>query len=275
VGLLTADITPIGVVLTGDSQAVELGESSVTVQRTQGAPQSRPCLVAHGGTDFAAALGFVGTETIGNSPTNQWLQRFCASRIHLNMDEFCRALTDELTSLWHEHSYETCLWIFICGASAGEPIFRAVRNCGPDMDGNLLYTRIKPDFVWHNDLANHVSTYGRPGETLPHVLAHTMALYRNGVLLPAVGLLDGFRQLTEALLNGGFRGFAPVGSLDAYADIVRMRSEFVKRMFDPAKGIYQEAKPIGGTIYVYRVELDGAIYEHKPKAKPVRLLPAR
>ena len=140
------------------------------------------------------------------------------------------------------------------------------------MDSNLLYTQIGPEFVCHNDLANHLTTYGKPGETLLQLLMRAMALLRNGVLLPAVGLLDGFDKLTQGLMVGGYEGFSPVGTLDAYADIVRMRSEFVKRMFDPYKGVYQsEPKPIGGTIYVYRVELDGSIFEQKPKAKPVKL----
>lgn len=271
-GLLTADVTPIGVVLAGDSQPVELRESSFTVRPTR-QQQSRPCLVAHQGSDFAAAVGFVGTERIGESPTRDWLQRFCNAWTDLGIEDFSETLTTELTSRWHEHGYDTCLWVFVCGASAGEPIFRAVRNCGPTMDRNLLYTDIGPTFVWHNDLANHHDTYGRNGESLLATLMHSMALLRNGVLLPAVGVLDGFDKLTQGLMAGGYEGFAPVGTLDAYADIVRMRSEFVKRMFDPVKGVYQaEPKPIGGTIYVYRVELDGAAYDQLPKAKPKKLL---
>ena len=73
-------------------------------------------------------------------------------------------------------------------------------------------------------------------------------------------------------MSGGYAGFAPVSSLDAYADIVRMRSEFVKRVFDPVKGVYHSSpKPIGGTVYVFRVELDGSIYDHKAKTAPVML----
>lgn len=257
--------------LTGDSQPVELRESAFTV--LSAGQERRPCLVSHQGTDFAASVGFVGTEKIGLTDTRAWLQNFCATQTDLNVDAFCEALTTELTSLWNKHGYDTCLWIFIGGVSEGEPIFRAVRNCGPDMDADLLYTRVGADFVHHNDLANHLAAYGQPGETLMELLMRSMAFYRNGVLLPAVGLLDGFYNLTQSLVAGGYPGFAPVSTLESYADIVRMRGEFVKRMFDPSKGIYQsKPKPIGGTIYLYRVELDGSIYDHRSKDKPVQLM---
>jgi len=43
-----------------------------------------------------------------------------------------------------------------------------------------------------------------------------------------------------------------------------MRQEFIKRMFEPAKGIYsgEGRPPIGGKIYVRSVDLQGTIHEH-------------
>jgi hypothetical protein len=272
-GLLTADVTPIGVVTTGDSQPVELRESSYTVPvATQG---NRPCLVAHKGADFAAALGFVGTERIGASPTYQWLERYSKANHGLTLVEFGESLAAELSVLWGKHSYDTCLWIFISGSSGGEPVFRAIRNCGPDMDQALLYTQIGPDFVCIDDLANHVAQYRSPGESPLQTLTQHMALYRNGVLLPAVAALDSFQALMQGLLSGGFQGFAPMSALSGYASVVKMRGEFVKRLFDANKGIYRaNRRPIAGKLYVMRVELDGSIYDHAPKSsrQAVRLL---
>jgi hypothetical protein len=46
-----------------------------------------------------------------------------------------------------------------------------------------------------------------------------------------------------------------------------MRAEFVKRLFDRTKGVYRgDLPPIAGTVYVWRVELDGAIYDHTAKS---------
>jgi hypothetical protein len=46
-----------------------------------------------------------------------------------------------------------------------------------------------------------------------------------------------------------------------------MRAEFVKRLFDKTKGVYRgQDPPVTGTVYVWRVELDGAIYDHTGKS---------
>ena len=270
-GLLTADVTPIGVVLTGDSQPVELRESSYTVVPVAG-QRRRPCLVAHAGPGFSVALGFVGTEWVGGAGTHSWLERFSAANRALGLDDFCGALSEALTDEWTRHSHDTCLWVFISGASEGRPVFRAVRNCGPDMDERLLYTEIGPSFCWHDDLANHIEMYGQPGESDIQTLWHHMANYRNGVLLPAVEITDRFQRLLEALFTGGSDGFAAVGTLDAYASIVKMRAEFVKRLFDSEKGICTaEERPIDGAVYVWSVGLDGEIRNHTGK-KPEQVV---
>jgi hypothetical protein len=256
-GILTADVTPLGVVMTGDSQPVELRESSYSVLPPAGQRQ-RQCLVAGGGSDFKAALGFVGTEWIGEQTTFVWLREFVSANPNLSLDDFCTSLAAALTDEWTQNSYETVLWIFVCGASGEVPVFRAIRNCGDIMDENLLYTEVGPTFKWVDDLANHIEQHGP--------LTQASALYRNGVLLPAAGIHDRFSKMLEQLVAGGFRGFEPVSSLGAYAAIVKMRAEFVKRMFDQEKGVYKaEDRPIGGVVFVWRVELDGSIYNHTGK----------
>lgn len=263
--------------VTGDSQPVELRESALTIlPYPAGSRHSRPCMVAHRGDGFSAALSFVGSERIGSALTREWLERFSRGHASLDLDAFCNALVAALTTEWRSHGYDSCLWVFISGASAGEPIFRAVRNCGPDQHPiSWLYTNVTQEFVWHDDLANHVAEYGKPSESRLQVLAHTMALYRNGVLRPANVMLNDFQGLMQEILSGGYPGFAPVGTLAAYASIVKMRGEFIKRIFQHDKGVYQSKdKPISGTLYVWRIELDGSIYDHSAKSasQAVKLL---
>ena len=194
VGILTADVTPLGVVITGDSQAVELRESNYRVLSTTGQRQ-RQCLVACEGSDFKAALGFVGTESIDERSTLIWLREFVSANRNLSLDDFCTSLAAALTDEWTRNRYETVLWIFVCGAAGGLPVFRAIRNCGDVMDENLLYTEAGATFKSVDDLANHIEMYGHPGETTLETLGHHGALYRNGVLLPAVAIVDGFRGI--------------------------------------------------------------------------------
>jgi hypothetical protein len=215
-----------------------------------------------------AAVGFVGTEEIAGQRTLDWLRAFFAENPELGLTTFCDQIAEALSAEWARSEYETVLWLFICGATAeGQPIFRAIRNCGPDMDDNLLYTKVGRSFVWHDDLANHLSTYGQPGETNLETLTRALALYRNGVLLPAVAVLDGFPEILGRLFAGGFPGFAPVTTLADYAAVVKMRAEFVKRLFDKTKGVYRGGvPPVAGTVYVWRIELNGKIYDHTAKS---------
>lgn len=75
--------------------------------------------------------------------------------------------------------------------------------------------------------------------------------FRNGALLPAAMLFDSFTRLMEDVYRGGFENFDRVSSLDHYGALVRMRQEFIKRMFEPSKGLYSGGRPpIGGKIYV-------------------------
>jgi hypothetical protein len=92
-------------------------------------------------------------------------------------------------------------------SSAGAPTHRrstsAAYRAAP-WPWHLLYTEVAPTFVWHNDLANHLSTYSHQGETELETLTRALALYRNGVLLPAVAVLDGFPEILGRLFTGGF-----------------------------------------------------------------------
>jgi hypothetical protein len=176
-GLLTADVTPLGVVISGDSQPVELRESAYAVEPATG-QHRRPCLTAYGGEGFTAAVGFVGTEQIAGRRTIEWLKDFFASNPGLSLDSFCDRAVEALSAEWERVGCETVLWLFICGATSDHhPFFRAIRNCGPDMDENLLYTQVGPSFVWHDDLANHLSTYGEEGETDFETLTRALALF--------------------------------------------------------------------------------------------------
>lgn len=95
---------------------------------------------------------------------------------------------------------------------------------------------------------------------------------RNGALLPAAMLFDSFTRLMEDVYRGGFENFDRVSSLDHYGALVRMRQEFIKRMFEPSKGLYSGGRPpIGGKIYVRSVDLQG----RHPRARKEHATPGQ
>jgi len=99
------------------------------------------------------------------------------------------------------------------------------------------------------------------------MLANRTLLFRNGALIPAATIVDEFTGLMERVYVGGYEGFERISTLADYAYLVRMRQEFIKRMFDNSKGIYRYRNPpIGGVIYVRAVSPDGKISEYEKNA---------
>jgi hypothetical protein len=125
-------------------------------------------------------------------------------------------------------------------------------------------------FTVVNDLDEHaVPRVMREGgfNSKAEVLANRTLLFRNGALLPAATIFDDFTALIERVYVGGYDGFDRILTLDDYAYLVRMRQEFIKRMFDNSKGIYRnDNPPIGGVIFVRAVSPDGAVSKYEKNA---------
>ena len=61
--------------------------------------------------------------------------------------------------------------------------------------------------------------------------------FRQGVLLPASPVFDGFAQLMGLLYGSGVPGFSPLASLDDVGHYARVRMEFLKRLCTSKYGI--------------------------------------
>lgn len=79
VALLVVDVFAHGVVMSAESQPVEIlgGENRVLAT---GARQTRNPIVARVGGGFVGLVGFAGTEQIEGVTTREWLRRFIAER---------------------------------------------------------------------------------------------------------------------------------------------------------------------------------------------------
>jgi hypothetical protein len=148
------------------------------------------------------------------------------------------------------------LWVFLAGAEAGEPVFYHVNNIG-----NMAGTRhvdLRREFKAVNDLDdNLIPAWAKAGETKMDVLARAIAYLRNGSLKGVIEPFDAFNELMTKLYNGRFEGFARFESIESYGALVRMRSEFLKRLFVGSKGLFRGDAPIHGGINVVAVALDG------------------
>jgi hypothetical protein len=174
--------------------------------------------------------------------------------------EFASQLAYELSAAWIEHNLTTGLWVFIAGAEDGELRFWFLFN--GDFQGGL-YVNLRPAFTAVNDLDEHAIPRVMRENGLASkydVLSRIALFFRNGALIPAASILDDFDALIRRIYAGGYPGFDLISSLAEYAYLVRMRQEFVKRMFDRSKGIYRDrTPPIGGVIFVRSVNPTGDI----------------
>lgn len=264
-GLLTLDVTELGVVMTSDSQPIEIVSGAINIVEAEF--RRRDKIIEHHSSDFDGLIGYVGTEEIGASLTRTFLAHLSANAVGLSLDDFCERLQHELSAAWVTHDLTSALWVFVAGTERGELRFRYLVNA--DMLGHL-YVNVSTGFRLVDDLDSVV---------IPRAMAETGAttkaaamrgrlfFFRNGALLPAAMLFDSFTRLMEDVYGGGFDNFERVSSLGHYGALVRMRQEFIKRMFEPSKGLYSgEIPPIGGTIYVRSVDLEGVIRDHGKNA---------
>lgn len=253
--------------MTSDSQPIEIVSGAVNSLGFSGARRRDKISERHGG-GFDGLIGYVGTEQIGGELTRAFLDRVSIGQPDLSLADFAHHLAHELSAAWVEREMATGLWVFIAGAEHGELRFWWLFN--GDFAGGL-YVNLRPSFTVTNDLDDHAvpRTMAEGGfVSKADVLANRTLFFRNGALIPAATLFDEFTRLIERVYVGGYDGFDRISTLGDYAYLVRMRQEFIKRMFDNAKGIYRHGNPpIGGVVYVRGVDPSGAITEYAKSAK--------
>jgi hypothetical protein len=265
-GLLTVDVTALGVVMSSDSQPIEIVSGDIRVPDFAGERRRDKIIERHGG-GFDGLIGYVGTEQIGAETTRAFIERVSRDQPELPLAAFANHLAHQLSAAWIEHKLATGLWVFIAGAEGGELRFWWLFN-GDFSDG--LYVNLRPAFSVVNDLDEYAvpRTMAEGGfASKAEVLANRTLFFRNGALIPAATIFDEFTGLIERVYVGDYDGFERISTLADYAYLVRMRQEFIKRMFDNSKGIYRRGNPpIGGVIYVRGVSPDGEISEYEKNA---------
>jgi hypothetical protein len=268
VGLLTLDVTALGVVMTSDVQPVELLDGGLRVLPLSNETKVKKIMDRHGG-GFHGLVGYVGTERIGNATVRSVLENTIQKTSDLPLQQFCTRLAEDLSAAWREHSLSTCLWVFVAGVEESEPRFWFVVN------GELAPAGFYVNISDHFKVVNDLDMYAVPRAaaelgvaTKDEVLARTTFFFRNGAIVPSAQVLDAFEPVVRTLYLGRFPGFPPIDTIDAYAAIVRVRQEFVKRLFDKPKGVWRGEGPghVGGDIHVYSVDLTGAVRSHHKHA---------
>jgi hypothetical protein len=232
-------------------------------------------MIVRSAAGFSGLVGSVGTEVVGAQPTRDFLQAANTETPALNLSEFCADLARRLTEAWQGNHGSTGLWVFVAGVEAGHPRFWFIVNCTLD-PVTSTYVNIKPDFDVYDDLNQHSGLTAAKAAgvaTVHELLQQAILFFRNGALEPAAFVCDRFTEMLGDVVLGRVAGFDPITTLDEYAALVRMRQEFVKRLFLPDKGLCSlDPPPIGGQIYVRSAALDGAIFDHRKHAQhPCRL----
>lgn len=267
-GLLTVDVTALGVVMTSDMQPIELVDGGLRVLPLNNDTRVKKIIERHGG-GFDGLIGYVGTESIAGATVRSFLEAQSSSAPDLPLGEFCRHLAEGLSQAWVDNDLRSCLWVFVAGVAGGEPRFWWAVN--GELAPSGFYVNIGHQFRVTDDL----DMYAVPRAaaqlgvaTKSEVLARTTFFFRNGAIVPAANVLDDFEPLVRRLYLGGYPGFPPIETIEAYAAVVRVRQEFVKRLFDRPKGVWQgdERGPIGADIDVYSVDLDGNVLPHHKHA---------
>jgi hypothetical protein len=280
-GLLAVDVTTHGVVMSADSQPVEILNGENRVLPTTGR-QTRSPIVMRTGGGFTGLVGFAGTEEIEGIETAEWLRRFSDERATDDVDAFCHALAERLTEVWRRDGLRSVLEILVTGEVGGDLQFWFVRNSQGLRDTDWKHNAPVETFITKNDLDDptegHIKRDRRDGETKDDVLGRLTYSFRQGVLVPGARVFNGFGDLLGAMYAEKVEGFAPVDSLDDLGQFARVRMEFLKRLCTAKYGIYDEntPPPVGGKVHVLGVGRDGRICDyHKGRDQVETLRPAR
>lgn len=189
------DVNPLGVVMTSDSQKVDLHLDHFRV-RSAGVKNESP-IVRLRANGFSGWAGSVGTAVIAGKSAREWLDQHATSRSAITLRQLCEGLAGELTRSWPSPA-ETHLSVFIAGYEEGEPRFWFVSNGDVPHQG---MPAIPSTFVAVNDLDEHwLPQNAGAGEAKSDAIARVMPLFRRGVLA-AANLFDNFDKALGATIR--------------------------------------------------------------------------
>ena len=186
-----------------------------------------------------------------------------------DLGSFCGRLATTLTDVWRRDGLPSVLEILVTGEVAGDAQFWFVRNSQGLRDADWTHEARADVFESRNDLDDPTDGYIQRAraavETKEDVLQRMMFSFRQGVIVPAATVFDGFSRILGLMYQGRVAGFAPIASLDDLGHFARVRMEFLKRLCTAKYGIYAEdtPTPIGGEVHVYGVGRDGRIVEYR------------
>lgn len=257
-GLMTCDVTGLGVVVTIDRQPTLIGDRSV---EPQARPLDRKRLIGRASSGFSGFITAVGTEVIGDLTTTTFLEQHGLAHADKPLAEYAARLASDLSQSWRDHDISTGLYVHISGVLDGEPMFFIVNNIGGMEE--LLYVDINTEFKAVNDLDDNLVPLwaGDSGESKMELLSRMIGYLRNGTLQAVLEPFDDFNSLMSKLYAQSYPGFARPATIQEYGSLVRMRSEFVKRIFNKSKGLYTGVAPTDGPVDVVAVDLDGQRWE--------------
>jgi hypothetical protein len=266
-------VTVHGVVMSADSQRVEIlgGENRVQVKPDQ---RSRKPIVIRTGGGSVGLVGFAGTEEVEGTPTAEWLRGFSAQWPDDGLGTFCRRLGATLSDVWKRTGLSSVLEILVTGEQGGDVQFWYVRN-SQGLRGDWKHEKPADVFSVENDLdKNYIARDRQRGETKEDVLRIRMYSFRQGVLVPAAPVLDAFARIMSEIYARRIEGFAPLASLDDVGHFARVRMEFLKRLCTAEYGIYEVGTPtpIGGVVHVLGVGRDGEIRRYVKGRQDVKTL---
>jgi hypothetical protein len=264
VGLLTVDVTPLGIVMAADSQRVDIYADRLDL----GGFTTRNSIVRMEGTGFSGFVGSIGTEKVGGEPTAAWLARALADIRQKPLSEVCEALGERLTAIWEAGPGLTRLSLFVAGYEEGEPQFWWIAN--EDVPGpSTVAVPTKFDVV--NDLTErYYPQHNLGGETIREVIERNLPSFRRGVMEVA-NVFDRFTVGVGQTIQDGQRWIPPLHTLERFAAYTRFRFEYTKRVYDPKYGIgVEQSRPVAGNIQVVSVDPLGIArvhYKHVGKSR--------
>jgi hypothetical protein len=259
-GLLAVDVTAHGVVMSADSQPVEIRAGDNRVDSSADRRTRNPIVVRAAG-GFVGLVGFAGTEHVEGIPTARWLRRFDQQSPNDDVGTFCRRLADALTNVWQSERLDSVLEILVTGEISGDVQFWYVRNSQGLRDSDWRHHAPTRTFKTANDLDAKIRRDGQPGESKENVLGRITYSFRQGVLLPGAPVFSAFSELLRTMWIGNVEGFAPLASLDDVGQYACVRMEFLKRLCSEKHGIFAKGvpSPVGGDVHVYGVGRDGRV----------------
>lgn len=219
-GLLAVDVSAYGVAMSADSQLVEIrpGENRVL---DPGGSRSRNPIVIRSGGGFVGLVGFAGTEEVEGKSTADWVTQFSAAWPSDDVGTFCDRLAATLTEVWQRDRLESVLEILVTGEVNGDVQFWFVRNSDGLLEGTWMHGPLRKSFWARNDLDasdGYVATaranpdLGLAGASKDQVLERVTFSFWQGVLVPASAVFQGFRDILNAMYQGGVPGCIAVTS---------------------------------------------------------------